>query len=51
MDAASHELSEPHERMRRERGGDSVIDRNQRKGAPVFEHEGASFPLKSAVGG
>ena len=39
MDAASHELSRPHERMRGEREGKSVIGGNRGEGAPVFDHE------------
>ena len=50
MDAASHELSQPYERVRGEREGEGVIGGDRREGAPVFEHDGASFPLKSAVG-
>ena len=50
MDAANHELSQPHEWMRGEREGKGVIGGNRREGAPVVDHEGACFPLKSAVG-
>ena len=50
MDAASHELFQPHERVRREREGEGVLGGDWGEGAPVFEHEGAGLPLKSAVG-
>ena len=50
MDAASHELSQPHEWMRGEREGKGIGGGNRGEGAPVFEHEAASFPLESAVG-
>ena len=39
MDAASHELAQPHERVRGERKGKGVVDGDQGKGAPVFDHE------------
>ena len=50
MDAASNELSQPHEWMRGEREGKGVVGGNRREAALVFNHERASFPLKSAVG-
>ena len=50
MDAASHELSQPHKWMRGEREGKGVIGRDRGEGASVFNHKQASFPLKSAVG-
>ena len=39
MDAASHELTQPHERMRGEREGKGVVAGDQGKGAPVFDHK------------
>ena len=50
MDAASHELSQHHERVRGEREGEGVVGGDWREGAPVFEHEGARLPLESGVG-
>ena len=39
MDVASHELSQPHERVRGEREGKGVVDGDRGKGAPVLDHE------------
>ena len=39
MDAASPELTQPHEQMRGEREGKGVVDGDRGKGAPVFDHE------------
>ena len=39
MDAASHELTQPHERMGGEREGKGVVAGDRGKGAPVFDHE------------
>ena len=39
MDAASHELAQPHERMRGEREGKGIVDGDRGKGTPVFDHE------------
>ena len=39
MDVASHELTQPHERMRGERGGKGVVAWDRGKGAPVFDYE------------
>ena len=39
MDAASHELSQPHEWMRGERQGEGVVGGNRGEGAPVLNHE------------
>ena len=39
MDAASHELTQPHERVRGERERKGVVHGDRGKGAPVFEHE------------
>ena len=39
MDAASHELTQPHGRVRGEREGQGVVDGDQGEGAPVFDHE------------
>ena len=50
MEAAGHELSQPDERVRGEREGESLIGIDRREGELVFEHEGAGIPLESAVG-
>ena len=50
MNAASHELSQPHKRVGGEGEGEGVVGGNWGEGAPVYEHEGASLPLKCAVG-
>ena len=39
MNAASHELTQLNERVRGERKGKGVVDRDWGKGAPVFDHE------------
>ena len=50
MDASSHELFQSHERRRGEREREGVISWYGGERPPMVEHEGASFPLKSAVG-
>ena len=50
MNAASHELSQLHKRVRGEGEGEGIVGGNRGEGAPVLEHEGTSLPLKSAVG-
>ena len=50
MDAASHELTQAHERVGGEREREGVVGGDREDGAPVFKHEGAGLPLKSAVG-
>ena len=50
MDTASHELTQPHERVRGEREGKGVVNGDRGKGAPVFDHECASLPLEGTVG-
>ena len=39
MDAASHELTQPHERVRGDGEGKGVVDGDREKGAPVIDHE------------
>ena len=39
MAAASHEFTQPHERVRGEREGKGVVDGDRGKGAPVFDDE------------
>ena len=39
MDAASHEPTQPHERVWGEREGKGVVDGDRGKGAPVFDHQ------------
>ena len=49
VDATSHELSQAHKRVRGEREGEGIVCRYGGEGPPMVEHEGASFPLKSAI--
>ena len=39
VDVASHELTQPHERMRGEREREGVVAGDRGKGAPVFDHK------------
>jgi len=51
LDAASHELSQAHERVVGERQGEGVVGGGRMVQTPVVEQEQASFGLEGKVGG